>query len=123
RGPHVLASAALLCLRALNLFSEYFVIALRLIQLLRRCRLLVEQTLQPLVVPVRDLLLHAECVELLTGLRNARCAAAPLRRELSVLQRELRGIDDTEELTRRDVLAFVDLEPEKLPTGLRRDDD
>src|SRR5437868_2582094 len=82
---HLLGGTPLLRLGALNLLAENLVIALRLIELLRRRRLRGDQTLHPLVIAAGDFVLHAQRVELLANLRNVSGCRAALCNQLAVL--------------------------------------
>src|SRR5205814_6810769 len=75
---HLLGGTPLLRLGALNLLAENLVIALRLIELLRRRRLRGDQTLHPLVIAAGDSVLHAQRVEQLASFCHLSCCLSSL---------------------------------------------
>jgi hypothetical protein len=123
RGRNVLTDGLLLRLGALDLFIQHFVLLLRLIELLCCCRLIGEQSFDAIVVSPSDVTLHPQGIELLADLRDTRAGGGTLRQELPLLQRQLRRIDDPDELTGGESLAFIRGKPEQLTTGFGRNDD
>ncbi len=119
----VLRRGANLSVPGFDLGGERLVVALRLIQLLRRRRLLREQTSRAVIGSLRDVALRLEHAELAHRLVDVGAARRALRRRLAQLEDQRARIHHRDDVPGAERLALQRHERLELAGGLRADDD